>query len=71
MPLTIGVLALQGAFREHITLLQTLNVNAKEVKLPKDFENIDGLVIPGILINSKLRSFRWRKYNNGNSFRQI
>ena len=37
----IGVLALQGAFREHINALRKCNVEAVEVKLPKDLENID------------------------------
>ncbi len=43
----IGVLALQGAFREHINALKKCNVKAVEVRLPKDFEQVDGLIIPG------------------------
>lgn len=43
----IGVLALQGAFIEHIKILQGLGVEAVEVRLPKDLEDIDGLIIPG------------------------
>lgn len=44
---TIGVLALQGAFREHILHFQALGLNATEVRKPADLESIDGLVIPG------------------------
>lgn len=43
----IGVLALQGAFREHIKILQDLGVEAVEVRLPQDLEGLDGLIIPG------------------------
>ncbi|MBS3158486.1 pyridoxal 5'-phosphate synthase glutaminase subunit PdxT [Candidatus Woesearchaeota archaeon] len=43
----IGVLALQGAFREHVNALRKCNVEAVEVKLPADLEQVDGLIIPG------------------------
>lgn len=43
----IGVLALQGAFREHIEMLRGMNVNAIEVRLPEQLRDIDGLIIPG------------------------
>lgn len=43
----IGVLALQGAFIEHIKMLQKLGVEAVEVRLPEDLEGVDGLIIPG------------------------
>ncbi|RMD54052.1 MAG: pyridoxal 5'-phosphate synthase glutaminase subunit PdxT, partial [Candidatus Thermofonsia bacterium] len=43
----IGVLALQGAFIEHIKMLQKLGVEAVEVRLPQDLEGLDGLIIPG------------------------
>jgi pyridoxal 5'-phosphate synthase pdxT subunit len=43
----IGVLALQGAFREHIETLRKLGVNAVEVRLPEQLEGLDGLIIPG------------------------
>ena len=43
----IGVLALQGAFREHIAMLRRLGVDAVEVRLPEQLEGLDGLVIPG------------------------
>ena len=43
----IGVLALQGAFREHVEALRELGVEAVEVRLPRDLADIDGLIIPG------------------------
>ncbi|MEM8858400.1 MAG: pyridoxal 5'-phosphate synthase glutaminase subunit PdxT [Chloroflexota bacterium] len=43
----IGVLALQGAFIEHIHMLKKLGVEAIEVRLPADLDDIDGLIIPG------------------------
>ena len=43
----IGVLALQGAFIEHIKMLRELGVEAVEVRLPADLEGLDGLIIPG------------------------
>ncbi len=43
----IGVLALQGAFIEHIKILRRLGVEAVEVRLPEDLEGVDGLIIPG------------------------
>lgn len=43
----IGVLALQGAFFEHIAMLRQLGVEAVEVRLPSDLAGLDGLIIPG------------------------
>ena len=43
----IGVLALQGAFREHATMLRQLGVDVAEVRLPGQLDGLDGLVIPG------------------------
>jgi 5'-phosphate synthase pdxT subunit len=43
----IGVLALQGAFVEHIAILHQLKVQALPVRLPKELDGLDGLVIPG------------------------
>lgn len=47
MTLTIGVLAVQGAYIEHIRKLEKLGVNTREVRLPEDFDGLDGLIIPG------------------------
>jgi len=43
----IGVLALQGAFIEHIRKLGGLGLAATEVRLPRDLQQLDGLIIPG------------------------
>jgi pyridoxal 5'-phosphate synthase pdxT subunit len=43
----IGVLALQGAFIEHKQALQRLGAEACEVRLPRDLEGLDGLILPG------------------------
>jgi len=43
----IGVLALQGAFVEHIAILRQLNADSFPVRLPEDLAGLDGLVIPG------------------------
>jgi len=45
--LLIGVLALQGDFREHIWALQRLGVEAFAVKTVSDLEKVEGLIIPG------------------------
>ena len=43
----IGVLALQGDFAEHISVLRRIGVPAIEVRLAEHLEKIDGLIIPG------------------------
>jgi 5'-phosphate synthase pdxT subunit len=43
----IGVLALQGAFREHVRALESSGARTRPVRLPADLEGLDGLVIPG------------------------
>ncbi|MBC7333226.1 MAG: pyridoxal 5'-phosphate synthase glutaminase subunit PdxT [Actinobacteria bacterium] len=45
--LKIGVLALQGAFREHIIAIKGCGALAYEVRLPYELEDKDGLIIPG------------------------
>lgn len=45
--LKIGVLALQGAFIEHIGMLRRLGVEAVEVRKPEQLADLDGLIIPG------------------------
>ncbi len=44
---TIGVLALQGDFAEHLAVLGTLGIDTREVRLPAELEGLDGLIIPG------------------------
>jgi 5'-phosphate synthase pdxT subunit len=41
------VLALQGGFLEHIHILRTLGVTAREVRLPDELHDLHGLIIPG------------------------
>ena len=43
----VGVLALQGDFREHIAVLDELGADAVPIRRPEELESIDGLVIPG------------------------
>ncbi len=43
----IGVLALQGDFREHLNVLRERGARAFPVRLPADLEDVDGLIIPG------------------------
>jgi len=46
-PLRIGVLALQGNFREHAHMLRNLGAETAEVRKPDQLQGLDGLVIPG------------------------
>jgi pyridoxal 5'-phosphate synthase pdxT subunit len=46
-PLRIGVLAVQGNFREHAAVLRRLGAEPVEVRLPGELEGLDGLIIPG------------------------
>jgi 5'-phosphate synthase pdxT subunit len=43
----IGVLALQGDFAEHIVMLKGLGVDAVEVRLAEQLNELNGLIIPG------------------------
>ncbi|MGN0482554.1 MAG: pyridoxal 5'-phosphate synthase glutaminase subunit PdxT [Lachnospiraceae bacterium] len=46
--MVIGVLALQGAFAEHIQMLNQLGVDAVEIRKKEDFDkDFDGLIFPG------------------------
>ena len=44
---TIGVLAVQGDFLEHKQALSRLGIDAPEIRLPQQLDEIDGLIIPG------------------------
>jgi 5'-phosphate synthase pdxT subunit len=46
-PLRIGVLAVQGNFREHAAVLRRRGAEPVEVRLPQQLEGLDGLIIPG------------------------
>ncbi|WP_298005840.1 pyridoxal 5'-phosphate synthase glutaminase subunit PdxT, partial [uncultured Anaerolinea sp.] len=43
----VGVLALQGDFIEHQTMLERLGVEVQQVRLPSHLEGLAGLIIPG------------------------
>src|ERR1700745_616417 len=43
----IGVLAVQGNFREHAAMLRRLGADVVEVRKPEQLEGVDGLVVPG------------------------
>ncbi|WP_397536709.1 pyridoxal 5'-phosphate synthase glutaminase subunit PdxT [Rummeliibacillus pycnus] len=44
---TIGVLALQGAVREHIRAIESVGAKAVAIKYKEELEDLDGLVLPG------------------------
>jgi 5'-phosphate synthase pdxT subunit len=54
----IGVLAVQGNFREHVAMLRRLGAEAVEVRLPSELDGLDGLVIPGGESTAILRLIR-------------
>ncbi|MCU0483298.1 MAG: pyridoxal 5'-phosphate synthase glutaminase subunit PdxT [Chloroflexi bacterium] len=43
----IGVLALQGAFIEHVRALESIGVEGVRVRLPEDLDGLGGLIVPG------------------------
>ena len=43
----VGVLAIQGDFREHSQMLDRMGTEAPEIRLPHQLDDIDGLIIPG------------------------
>jgi 5'-phosphate synthase pdxT subunit len=47
MPPRVGVLAVQGNFREHAAMLRSLGADVVEVRKPEQLEGLDGLVVPG------------------------
>jgi pyridoxal 5'-phosphate synthase pdxT subunit len=69
----IGVLALQGSFRDHIKILESMQVNTLTIKKPQDLMDIDALIIPGgesttmslLAKKYKLDSAIRRKYGEG------
>ena len=47
MPATVGVVALQGAFRRHAEVLEDLGATAVEVRTPDELSGVDAVVLPG------------------------
>lgn len=45
--MTVGVLALQGDYAEHMKVLRSLNVETKEIRTPGDLSQCSHLIIPG------------------------
>jgi pyridoxal 5'-phosphate synthase pdxT subunit len=45
--LRIGVVAVQGNFREHAAVLQRLGAEAVEVRKPEELDGLDGVIVPG------------------------
>jgi 5'-phosphate synthase pdxT subunit len=43
----IGVLAVQGAVREHVAAIRDIGAEPVEVRLPRDLVNLDALIMPG------------------------
>src|SRR5262245_5084269 len=43
----VGVLALQGNFREHAAMLRRLGADPVEVRKPEQLDGLDGLIVPG------------------------
>ena len=43
----IGVLAIQGAFIEHVQTFRSIGIETVEVRLPSDLDGVAGLVLPG------------------------
>ncbi len=73
MAIKVGVLALQGAFREHIRAINSCGALGFEVKFPEQLEEVRGLIIPGgesTTINKLIAKYGFRKpldefYNKG------
>lgn len=69
----IGVLALQGAFKEHIKVINSLGHEAVEIRKAKQLENLDGIILPGgesttigkLLNDFKIKEVLVNKINNG------
>jgi 5'-phosphate synthase pdxT subunit len=47
VPPVVGVLALQGDFESHGRLLRGLGAEPREVRIPRDLDGLDGLIVPG------------------------
>jgi len=69
----IGVLALQGAFREHIEIIQSLGHIGVEIRKVEDLNSIDSLILPGgestaigkLLVDFKIKEILIQKIRDG------
>ncbi len=64
-PLKIGVLAVQGDFREHAVMLRELGADIVEVRKPEELEDLDGLVVPGGESTTFMRLMRLYSLDEG------
>lgn len=65
MDVKVGVLALQGAFREHLKAIIKCGVYAEEVKFPEQLASMNGLIIPGgesTTISKLLKKYGFKLY---------
>mgnify|MGYP001136136614 CR=1 FL=1 len=65
MGVKVGVLALQGAFREHLRAIIKCGVYAEEIKLPEQIASMNGLIIPGgesTTISKLLKKYGFKTY---------
>jgi 5'-phosphate synthase pdxT subunit len=63
MNIKVGILSLQGAFREHIERLEKCGVSAVEIRFPEQLDDIDALIIPGgesTTIKKLLKKYRFK-----------
>ena len=61
----IGVLALQGAFREHIYSIKKCGADAVEIKFPDQLREVEGLIVPGgesTTINKLIKKYNFNLY---------
>ncbi|MEJ8553989.1 pyridoxal 5'-phosphate synthase glutaminase subunit PdxT [Tepidibacter sp. Z1-5] len=69
----IGVLALQGAFREHINIIKSIGHEAIEIRKAEQLDDIDGIILPGgestamgkLLDDFKIKDILIDKINSG------
>ncbi|OQY42642.1 MAG: pyridoxal 5'-phosphate synthase glutaminase subunit PdxT [Fusobacteriia bacterium 4572_74] len=69
----IGVLALQGAFKEHIDIIESLGHKGVEIRKVEDLNSIDGLILPGgestamgkLLVDFNLKEILIQKIRDG------
>ncbi|WFD10581.1 pyridoxal 5'-phosphate synthase glutaminase subunit PdxT [Tepidibacter hydrothermalis] len=69
----IGVLALQGAFEEHINMIKSIGHEAIEIRKSEQLDDIDGIILPGgestamgkLLDDFKIKEVLINKINNG------
>ncbi len=69
----IGVLALQGDFAAHLSMLEELGAEGKAIRLPEHLAEIDGIILPGgesttigkLMVIYNLQDVVWRKIQEG------